>query len=216
MQPADISDPQKTISLTSDKAVFRTLPWSVGLSLLGVIMVVYPRRNSDVWGWLTIAVGIGWMFFVLGRITQPGKPVVQMSPDGLTLRGPRGRAILVPWSEIRAITAVDYSYLPQRSPFKRTLRDVTVLTLTPGLHREHFESFAIPDRPEWGSFFVPRFAEAQLAFNHQFLAVPPRELRAALMHRWHAFRSPDLRSTPAATESETETRPPYASNFPLR
>ena len=66
------------------------------------------RRTSGiqgaVLGWILIMGGLGWIAFALYRHFNPARPILTLSPEGISYDTP-GLNLVVPWHEVQAVAA---------------------------------------------------------------------------------------------------------------
>jgi hypothetical protein len=148
-----------------------------------------------------------WCILVLGGIMVahelyaslfPGKPLLELSPNGILVRIAWVTEFLIPWHEVRGIDATDVS-----AGFRMTgtqLRSKSANVTTVLVSRNFYERFiAIPALlrgPAWGNIFIPKGTMMEVALHHDVLGVSPEELRAAIEARWQAFKGRSPQALP--------------------
>jgi hypothetical protein len=144
-----------------------------------------------------IACGLIITVLALWRRFRPGRPLYVLSPDGIHIRWPLIKEILVPWREIKGVDTID---IPLRHWFWRsylgtTSVGATVFVVSNEFYdaNNHLDSFILRG-PGWLNTFVVRGDLVQCALHPQPVWADPRLLRKAVEERWLAFR--DRPATP--------------------
>jgi hypothetical protein len=135
-------------------------------------------------GWGLVAGGVAWAAYEFSKTTQPPKPLLVLSPEGIGMRIEGARQFLIPWSEVRGVESIDVTgYRGAR------FRNVTAVLVTRAFYERviHVDSFILRG-PGWGSIFIPRGDDMMLvALHDSVLPVTAAELRTAVEARWRAF-----------------------------
>ena len=114
-----------------------------------------------------------------------------LAPDGIHIRWPLIKEILVPWNEIKGVDTID---IPLRHWFWRsylgmTSAGATVFVVSKEFYDAHIhlDSFILRG-PGWHNTFVVRGDLVQCALHPEPVWADPRLLRKAVEERWLAFR----------------------------
>ena len=206
------NDPQlfQTLEYRTAAAVTRLLPVGLLLIFLGLALLVLADADSKLSGppvlpALCVALGVGLGALALWRRSNPGKPYISLSPDGVRYRIPWVKEFLIPWNEVKGVETTEIAmdlpwYLGLFAPYyyrALVFRDVTVLLVTKRFYEETiFVDSLFLRGPGWNASFVEKGDFVEVALHHELLSVEPQELRAAVEARWRAFRN---RSGGAAT-----------------
>jgi hypothetical protein len=134
-------------------------------------------------GWGLIVFGVGYIAWEFGKTTQPQKPLLVLSPEGINMRVEGATEFFIPWQEVQGVDAITI-----RGPRGATFKNVTVVRVSRALYDKviHVDSF-LRRGPGWDFTFIPEGDTVQVALHHCILPVQPDELRAAVEARWHAF-----------------------------
>jgi hypothetical protein len=201
----------------------------VGLMLiaLGALFITYPvyDRHSKI-GWFMGAFGIVCVLWGHYGQFRGGKPLLTLSPQGLTLSS-LGKGVVIPWRQVRGIDTVTFRTMttlwsqlpPLIVPVK--LRDVSVVLIA----RDFYESEILPDFPVlchtqvWGRTFRPRGGNLmEVCLHHDLLPAKSDEIRREVAARWYAFRDAGDTETAAPGAAEpiaAQSATPPARRRPL-
>jgi len=138
-----------------------------------------------------IACGLIITVLAVLRRFRPGRPLYVLAPDGIHIRWPLIKEILVPWNEIKGVDTID---IPLRHWFWRsylgmTSAGATVFVVSKEFYDRHIhlDSFILRG-PGWLNTFVVRGELVQCALHALSVWADPRLLRKAVEERWLAFR----------------------------
>jgi len=162
-----------------------------------------PRRMSRtpaaVIGWIFVMGGVGWIAFALYRHFNPARPILTLSPAGVSYHVPWLKNLVIPWHEIQAVGALERGGGPGIIPSR--FNDTTVVLIS----KEFYERNILVRRTflagrGWYEMFIPKGSLMQMVLHFGLFAIPPREIREPAETRWKAFRTPrpfDAGATPA-------------------
>ncbi|MDX2234326.1 MAG: hypothetical protein NW200_07490 [Hyphomonadaceae bacterium] len=167
----------------------------VGLLCIGLgILLVYIKIDAFSSGSqnqlmliATFATGAVAVLYALYQMLVSRKPMLVLSPEGLCVRIPGVKSVLIPWREVRGVDTADISadFRGQSTTFK----DVTVVLVSRSFYKRHIHVASWLIRgPGWDAHFVPAGDTVQVALHHKVLLTTAEELRTAVEARWHAFR----------------------------
>jgi hypothetical protein len=138
-----------------------------------------------------IAAGLFITALALWRRFRPGRPLYVLAPDGIHIRWPLIKEILVPWNEIKGVDTIDIPlrHWLTRSHLNMTSVGATVFVVSKEFYDAHIhlDSF-IMRGPGWHNSFVVRGDLVQCALHPEPVSADPRLLRKAVEERWLAFR----------------------------
>jgi voltage-gated potassium channel Kch len=170
-----------------------------GLFLFAIAQPGLPPIGETIGASAAIVVGLGITTLALLRRFRPGKPLYVLSPDGIHIRWPMIKEILVPWREIRGVDTVDIPlrHWLTRSHLNMTSAGATVFVVSKEFYDAHIhlDSFFMRG-PGWHNNFVVRGELVQCALHAEPVSADPRLLRKAVEERWLAFR--DRPAAPAS------------------
>lgn len=149
------------------------------------------RRTSGiqgaVLGWILIMGGLGWIAFALYRHFNPARPILTLSPEGISYDTP-GLNLVVPWHELQAVAALERGGGPGVIPNR--FDDTTVVLIS----TEFYERNILPQRTflaggGWDEMFIPKGASIQMVLHFGLFSIPPKDIREPIALRWKAFRT---------------------------
>ena len=153
--------------------------------------VFRSRRTSGipgaVLGWIFVIGGLGWIAFALYRHFSPARPILTLSPEGISYCTP-GLNLVIPWHEIQAVAALERGGGPGVIPNR--FDDTTVVLISP----EFYERNILPRRTllagsGWDEMFIPKGASMQMVLHFGLFSIPPKDIREPIDRRWKAFRT---------------------------
>lgn len=190
----------------SDLSVFATLPIGILIFILvAAVITVVAGRTGDVhghggalwgslvdppfpvFGWMLVYGGVGWIAYAVFRHLRPGRPVVSLSPLGISLHRPWLRNVFIPWRDVEGVGPVQIENSAGGRP--RTIPNVIAVSVTRDVHERSILSklsrFAPPD---FEFMFRPNGEKIQLVLTSPDLAVAPKDFLVPVEARWRAFR----------------------------
>jgi hypothetical protein len=196
------SDARQILEYRADQWILNLLPWALVLGLVGLVMLAYADRNvagDTLAGIILMTAGAAGTAFVLFRRANPGKPLLVLSPAGLTLRIVSVKEVHIPWREVHAAGVIDFTVWAPRFPYRVRFRDCTAVLVSKAFYDAHIHvASAFMRGPGWESLFRLRDdGRVHIALHHEQFSVPSRELRAAVETRWQAFRDGPAQSSSA-------------------
>jgi hypothetical protein len=188
--PADV---RQILEYRADQWILNLLPWALALLLMGLAMLVYAGRGvakDTLAGLILIIAGLAGTAFVLFRRANPGKPLLVLSPAGLTLRIVSVKEVHIPWQEVQAVDTIDFKVWVSRFPYRVWFRDCTAVLVSKAFYDTHVHvASAFMRGPGWTSLFRPRDdGRVHIALHHEQFSVPSKDVRDAVETRWQAFR----------------------------
>lgn len=159
-------------------------------SYVGAVPSLYWSRlvnpSLNVFGWMLLYLGLGWIAFSAYRHFYADRAVVSMSAAGIQFHRPWLKGLFIPWQEVRGVghlVVPGISGVPFVSPYAAA---VTV-------GQDFYERHIAPKR----SFFAPPGAEAmfqpkgemiQVVLSSADMTVKPEDFLGPAEARWKAFR----------------------------
>lgn len=146
--------------------------------------LVHPPLN--VFGWMLIYLGCGFVAYALLRHYYPERPIVRLSQSGVSFHRPWLRGLFIPWQDIQAVGDLDISR-PGGPP--ATYPGATAVVVTNDFYARNIapkRSFLAPPGAE--AMFQPKGATMQVVLSSPELVVAPADFRAPIEARWRAFR----------------------------
>jgi hypothetical protein len=185
-----------TLEYRMDAEFARWLPTGLlaiccGLFLFAVEQPGLPTGKVTFAAVVGIASGLIITVLALLRRFRPGRPLYVLAPDGIHIRWPLIKEILVPWNEIKGVDTID---IPLRHWFWRsylgmTSVGATVFVVSKEFYDRHIYVYSFILRgPGWLNTFVVRGDLVQCALHPAPVSADPRLLRKAVEERWLAFR----------------------------
>ena len=171
-------------SLGSTAGVRGSLRWS---------MLVDPPTSA--YGWMLIDLGIGWIAFATYRHFHPARPLLTLTPAGVSFHRSWLPELFIPWQDIHGVGPTGYLATSSRA--------ITVLVT-----QEFYEQHIAPKR----RFFAPPGSEymfrpdgdmMQMVLNSTEATVDPADYRIPIEMRWKAFRDQPRRAPPPADPTAT-------------
>jgi hypothetical protein len=160
-----------------------------------------PRRMSrtpaDVIGWILVMGGVGWIALALYRHFNPARPILTLSPAGVSYHVPWLKDLTIPWHEIQAVGALERGGGPGIIPNR--FDDTTVVLIS----TEFYEQTILVRRRllagrGWYEMFIPRGSSMQMVLHFGLFSIPPKDIREPVETGWKAFRTERPRGAGAA------------------
>jgi hypothetical protein len=143
--------------------------------------LINPPMN--VFGWMLIYLGIGWVAFAIFRRFYPARPIVMLSPAGVSFHRSWLKELSIPWQDIKGVGPVALAGIPATNP------NVIAVTVSKDFYDQHIapkRRFFEPPGTEY--MFRPNGEMMQMALNSAEVAASPEDYRGPLETRWKAFR----------------------------
>jgi hypothetical protein len=210
------SDARQILDYRADQWILNLLPWALMLLLMGIAVLAYSGSGGakDVLaGVILLSAGVGGTAFVLFRRANPGKPLLVLSPQGLTLRIVSVKEVHIPWREVQAVDTIDFAVWAPRFPYRVRFRDCTAVRVSKAFYDTHIHvASAFMRGPGWESLFRPGDdGRVHIALHHEQFSVPSSELRSAVETRWQAFRDGAAQSSSAVSPGPRVSIPARAA-----
>jgi len=159
-------------------------------------MLVDPPAN--VFGWMLIYLGIGWIAFAAFRHFHPARPLLMLTPAGILFHRSWLRELFIPWQDIHGVGPSDSG-----GRIVTNSRAITVL-VTKDFHEQQIapkRSFFAPPGSEY--MFKPEGEMMQMVLNSAQAAVDVADYRVPIEMRWKAFLDQPRRTPPSASPLTT-------------
>lgn len=150
-----------------------------------------------VFGWMMIEAGIGWIAFAVFRHVRPGRPIVMLSPDGLSLHRFWLRNVFIPWREVQGVGPVRIENSGGGRP--HVDKNAIGVSVSPAFFASRVRPRLTQLAPPYSEFMfreIDRVVQVVLAARD--LTVAPKDFLEPIEARWKAFRD---RAEPTAGSS---------------
>jgi hypothetical protein len=139
-----------------------------------------------VFGWMLIYLGGGWVIYSLLRHFHPARPIVMLSPAGISFHRSWLRDLFIPWPEIQGV-----GHLETSNPGSPPSTNPNAIMVEIG--QDFYERVIAPKRsfpapPGSEHMFRPKGEMMQMVLNNPELVVDPEDFRMPIEARWKAFR----------------------------
>ncbi|ODT29551.1 MAG: hypothetical protein ABS54_04655 [Hyphomicrobium sp. SCN 65-11] len=139
-----------------------------------------------VFGWMLLYLGTGWIVIVLFRHFFPARPVIRLSPAGISFHRSWLPDLFIPWQEIWGVGPLQW---PNAQGSPTSYPHAVAIAVT----RDFYESHMAPKRsilspPGSERMFVPNGAHMQMVLTSPELLVAPEDIRGPIEARWKEFR----------------------------
>lgn len=139
-----------------------------------------------VFGWMLTHLGIAYIAYAVFRHHHPGRPVVRLTPIGVTINRSWLRALLVPWQNIRRV-----GYLDAPRPGEPSYRNTNAAVIE--VSRAYYDEHVAPKRrllapPGSEAMFQPGNDGVQIVLSSTDVDVAVEDYLAPLEARWTAYR----------------------------
>lgn len=170
----------------------------------GVLQPGRPTPNdaeARVAGWMLVYGAIGWIAWALYRHVFPPKPLLMLSPAGVSYHLSWLRDLLIPWHEIRDVGALERT---DASGVVHRAEALTVVLVPKSFYDRHIEPrlSSILGPP---GIFHPKGQSMQIVLHYDWFSVDPKHIREPVEARWKAFRH----EPPTDTKPVSEARQVY-------
>jgi len=145
--------------------------------------MVDPPPN--VFGWMLIYFGLGWIAFALYRHLYADRAIITLSPVCIQFHRPWLNGLSIPWQEVWEVGRLEIA-LASGVPFIAPCAAVVV-------SNDFYERSIAPKRsffepPGADAMFRPKGGMMQVALNSADMTVTPEEFLGPVEARWKAFR----------------------------
>lgn len=155
----------------------------------GVVYARGPDVPNFVFGWMVIIGSVGFVAFAFYRHFYPAKPMLTLSPAGLTYHSALLKDLFIPWPEVQGVDDFEIARAP--GPPQR-FTDITAVAVSQEFYQRHIlvqRSILRGPRRSWEGLLQPKGASMQIALHHAFLGIGPKDIREPVEARWKAFRN---------------------------
>lgn len=155
-----------------------------------------------VFGWLLIYLGSGWTGYALLRHFYPARPILMLSPAGITYHRGCLKNLLIPWQEVHGVGPLESE---NASGFGSRFPQATAVVVTQAFYEQHIA----PKRgmlapPGFERIFQPKGAMMQMVLTQAEIIIFQKDLRELIDVRWKAF----LNQPPPAPAAGEPPGPP--------
>ncbi|WP_225188481.1 hypothetical protein [Bradyrhizobium sp. IC3195] len=146
--------------------------------------LVNPSLN--VFGWMLLYLGFGWIAFSAYRHFYADRAVVSMSSAGIHFHRPWLKGLFIPWQEVRGVghlVVPGISGVPYVSPY------AAAVTVGQNFYEQHIapkRSFFSPPGAE--AMFQPKGEAIQVVLSSADMAVKAEDFLGPAEARWKTFR----------------------------
>lgn len=153
-------------------------------------MLVKPPEA--VFGWMLIYLGMGWTAFAVFRHRRPARPMLSLTPAGVSFHKSWLRDLLIPWQDIHGVGPVELGGIPATNP------KIIVVVVSQSFYEQHIapkRSFFEPPGTDY--MFRPKGEMMQMALSSAEVSVGPDDYRLPIEARWKAFREQPRSASPS-------------------
>ena len=146
--------------------------------------LVHPPLN--VFGWMLLYLGGGWIAFALIRHFHPARPIISLSPAGLAYNRSWLPDVFIPWPEVHGVGPLEAEN-PGLAP------TIYPHALAVTVSKEFYERHIAPKRsilspPGAETMFRPKGKMMQMVLTTPEIIANFEDYRAPIDSRWKAFR----------------------------
>lgn len=159
-------------------------------------MLVDPPAN--VFGWMLIYLGIGWIAVAVFRHFRPARPLLMLTPAGILFHRSWLPELFIPWQDIHGVGPFDPG-----GRIATNTRAITVL-VTKNFYEQQIapkRSFFAPPGSEY--MFQPEGEMMQMVLNSAQATVDIADYRVPIELRWKAFLDQPRRTPQSASALTT-------------
>ena len=141
------------------------------------------KPPDAVFGWMLVYMGIAWTAFAVFRHFRPVRPILSLTPAGVSFHRSWLRDLLIPWQDIHGVGPVELGGIPA------TNLNVIVVVVEKDFYEQQIapkRSFFEPPGTEF--MFRPKGEMMQMALTATDITVKPDDYRMPAEARWKAFR----------------------------
>jgi hypothetical protein len=224
---AGATDVSRIIEYGRGKRTMDKLPWALLGVLVGLAMIVYVDTRFPA-AWIMVLLALGFIAYALARHLFPARPMLTLSPAGISFHLAYLKDALIPWHEVQEVA--DFDLTGPHGPPNR-YPEITAVLMSQNFYERHllpkrrttpkdFEGLLdvlVTSRlmmtslgAGWDDVFRPKGALMQMALAHpNWFKIGPKDIREPVEARWKAFRE---RRGPAtsvpSTNARTKAEPP--------
>jgi hypothetical protein len=181
------ADVAEVLTFGREKLARRMLQFGFIAAVVGGLSVFFSEDNDmlRIVGWGLIVFGVGFVAWEFSKTTQPQKPLLVLSPEGINMRVEGATEFFIPWKEVQGVDAITI-----HGPRAVTFKNVTVVMVSRAFYDKviYVDSF-LKRGPGWDLIFLVSDTTVQVALHDYILPVTGAELYAAVEARWKAFGS---------------------------
>jgi hypothetical protein len=159
--------------------------------------LVNPPIN--VFGWMLLYLGSGWIAFALFRHVHPARPIISLSPAGLSFNRSWLPDIFIPWQDIHAVgqlVAENPGHAPTIYPH------AMAVTVTGEFYAQHIApKRSILSPPGAERMFRPNGTMMQMVLISPELIVDFEDFRGPIEARWRAFHDQPRTAQPSGSSA---------------
>ena len=161
--------------------------------------LVNPPLN--VFGWMLLYLGAGWIAFAIFRHNYPARPIIMLSPAGISFQRSWLRDLFIPWQDVQGVGPLEDEN-PGHAP------TIYPHTIAVSVTKDFYEQHMAPKRsllspPGSETMFRPRGAMMQMVLASPELVVEYEDFRAPIEARWKAFHDQPRSVAPSGRPSGT-------------
>lgn len=142
-----------------------------------------------VFGWMLIYLGGLWITYALYRHIHPARPILALSPSGITYHRSWLKDLFIPWHDIQDVGVIDVKNgWGQSRPYS-----VFLVVRLAVFERQIAPRLGVLAPPGAKSMFTPHGEAMHVVLSTSELVVDLKVMQASIEARWKAFR--DRRSS---------------------
>ena len=155
--------------------------------------LVNPPLNVS--GWMLLYLGCGWIAFALFRHVHPARPIISLSPAGLSFNRAWLPDIFIPWQDVHAVGAL-VGENPGSAP--TIYPHAMAVTVTGEFYARHnAPKRSILSPPGAERMFRPKGTMMQMVLTSPELIVDFEDYRRPIEARWKAFHDQPRSAQPS-------------------
>lgn len=204
----DKADVQQTRAYGAERYMLRQIPLAAFLLAIGLGLLIWPvaKPGSTLFAFALSAGSFAYIAFACFRAFEPGRPRLELSPDGIRQRLSHGHILHIPWHEVQDVVSTDHT-TTNVVGIVQTMRDVPAVVVSPAFYDRWMPQKPWLKRPlNWGHFALGKNDAVRVLFRPDYLGTRSEELRQAIETRWRAFsRHPNAKLPPSAESRKRQT-----------
>lgn len=127
--------------------------------------------------------GVGWIAFALYRHFNPARPILTLSPAGISYHVPWLKDLTIPWHEIQAVDALERGGGPGIIPNR--FDDTTVVLISTEFdERNILVRRTLLAGRGWYEMFIPKGSLMQMVLHFGLFSIPPQDIREPAEIKW--------------------------------